>query len=171
MQKDPLAGFDLSFDLEDLESALDAGLSTEPPESIKHITAVDIGAYDTIDVGRHGDTINYARAFLYHSREPFYASGLGDYSCVLRWPHSRVNDEDVRRVIQAFRALISRLRAETPDTPNFVVALIDYKILEDNKHVFVQCARMRPAVYEDYMRLKREAAQPRSALHSIKDLM
>ena len=164
--------FDLSdFDLAFMGDEVNIGLVDEEDAPTVKITSADIGAFDVIKVGYFGQTVDYTRQFLANTREPFHSAGLGDYACILQWPHSRLNSEDVERHINAFRAQLSRLRKENPGSPPFVAVLDDYRILEDNKHVYIKMARMTTDLYEDYLRLKREAKVSTSTVSKLKDYM
>lgn len=173
---DLLAGLDFAFDPDDLDSALlgnldDDDLDDETENALVKLSTLDIGAFDVIDVGFNGQTINYTRQYLVQTHGKFYELGVSDYQCVLRWPHSRVDDEDVKRFIAAFRAQISRLRNENHTAKRFVAALNSYKILEDRKHVFMHMARMTEEIYASFLQMRRKEKQPRSAVSQLKDLL
>lgn len=161
----------LDFSEIDFEGALELTLHEGEEPKQAQISLEDIGAYEVLNMGFFGQSEIFIRPWLLNTRADFEQLGLGEYTCMLKWPHNRVNDEDVRRQIAAFRSQLSRLRAMRPEAPAFVFVLLEYKIMPDKQHVFVRTARMTPSLYEEYLAASRASKPSRSALHNLKDLL
>ena len=119
--------------------------------SPKALDDVDLGAYDIVDVGQRADSTNYIHRMLLETRKEFESVGRGDYECILRWSHNRVDSEDVERFIKAVRSRVSQMRAKIAMRyRGFVVCKLEYLILEDRKHVALSMSRMTTAKYNEY---------------------
>lgn len=132
---------------------------------------LDLGGYDIHSAGMRGDPGNYSMAFFPAVLDVYNAQQIGVYDCILRFPHNRVNDEDVKQFCAAVRMFASRARAAVPrDKRNFIVCCMRYEILPDNKHVALSMARMSTKVYaafEAARRTKAAKAKP-TALKFVK---
>lgn len=161
---------EMEFDLSSLDGMFQAVMDAneEPDEDELELV---VEGYDVVRVGNFGMTTDYTRAFLIDTREEFTKEGMAIYTCCLEWTHNRVNDADVERHMSAFRTQISRLRLENPQARHFRTALVEYKILPDNRRVILTVARLTEEHYQTFAAEKRAAAAKPSAVRGLGDLL
>lgn len=140
-----------------------------PPE----LDGMDLSAYDIIEVEVRGGAEKFLGLYLQNTKATYATTGVGVYECVLRFAFRRaVNDEDVIQYFARCRAMLSRLRKENPKAEFFYLALMQYEILPDRKHVAVSTGRMAPANYGVWISEKRRASNfRRSGLNHLKDML
>lgn len=134
----------------------------------RDLDEVDIGGFEILDLQLSTDVSGeFTERFLLHVRTGYEKTGRGDYTCVLRWYHNRVNDADVDRFVRTVRARVSRLRQKIGRADrDFVVTLVHYEIMNDSKHVIITMARMARTAYLQYeagRQSERNAAKPTRA--------
>jgi hypothetical protein len=140
-----------------------------PPE----LDGMDLGAYDIVEVSQRGGVEKFLGLYLPNTRIGFAQTGVAVYECILRFPFRRpVNDEDVKAYMQRCRSMLSRLRAEKPEAPFFYMALVQYEILRDRKHVAIGVARMAPPNYSVWAsEQKKTRDKMRSTISQLKDML
>lgn len=134
---------------------------------------LDLSAFDIVNVPPRGGGELFLGLYLTNTAEAYGKTGVGVYECVLRFPFRRpVNDEDVQQYFGRCRAMLSRLRKSVRTAEFFYLALLEYEILPDLKHVAVQTARMAPGQYGVWIGNKRaEANMRRSGMIQLKDML
>lgn len=138
----------------------------------KELDDIDLGAYDVIDVGGYADSTGYVQQFMANVRKPYEETGRGDYECILRWSHSRVDSEDVERFIKTVRSRFSYMRAKIPvERRDFVVCKLDYLILSDRRHVVLNMSRMTSALYSEYRAQQHAERQGTSTIDELAKLL
>ena len=140
-----------------------------PPE----LADLDLSAFDIVNVPPRGGGELFLGLYLTNTAEAYGKTGVGVYECILRFPFRRpVHDEDVQQYFGRCRAMLSRLRKTVRTAEFFYLALLEYEILPDLKHVAVQTARMAPSQYGVWIGNKRaEANMRRGGMIQLKDML
>lgn len=171
-EADELAGldFDLTdFDLSDIEDEADLlEQEEEKARGLATLDVLDLGAYTIINVGGTHNSLEYLQHFLIATKAEFEKTGRGDFECVLRWSHSRVNDEDVERFIRAVRSRVSALRAQVPAAKaNFKFTRLGYEILPDQRHVALHTCRVLPSLYRELQKQRMKERFDKPAIQNL----